>query len=316
MSKEFKSLKVKEIRKMLVEKGFPEEEVNNIKGKASLVEMYKKTLETENEILNDKEVTSQDEIDMYTKAMGGEVVEETNDDQEIYQEEIHGSEDWVDYVMQQFTSSETDEKGNPKIAGLRRLAGTLLGDIIFSGPISLWPAVDSEKPGRAAAIVEVRIAWKGAYDDIRVFRGCAGAWWNKNIGNVDEEFAVFPEAVAETRAEARALKKALGLPMVSADETMQKDSKEMLNNYRESQEDKWSNDGISHAQVCAIQTMCKRLKIDYNKFINSGEKEYEDIKHVPKAIAVKMLQKLNQYQRSELEVSSNILEENDNETTS
>ena len=60
----------------------------------------------------------------------------------------YGSEDWNDYVMTKFNKSELFD-GNPTCAGLRRVAEELLGTIVVSRPAQVWPATDSNGPGRA-----------------------------------------------------------------------------------------------------------------------------------------------------------------------
>jgi hypothetical protein len=134
---------------------------------------------------------------------------------------------WHEYVMSQFKESELD-RGYPKVEGMRRIAELLLGEVVFSGAVdyrSTMP-IEGSDPGRSVVNYEIRIAWKNGVEPfvavdgfasytIRTFRGLASCYPGNVKGSV---FIVFPESIAETRAEARALRKALGLKVVAAEE--------------------------------------------------------------------------------------------------
>lgn len=132
---------------------------------------------------------------------------------------------WHDYVMSQFHESELD-RGYPKVEGMRRLAELLLGEIVFSGAVDYKSTMpEGAEPGRSVVNYEIQICWKQGVElyvdlskfeyPVKIFRGLASC----HPGNVKgSEFLVFPESIAETRAEARALRKALGLKVIAAEE--------------------------------------------------------------------------------------------------
>jgi len=89
-------------------------------------------------------------------------------------------------------------------------------------------------------------------------------------------FAVFPESIAETRAEGRALRRALRINVVCADELTKKDTAAIVQQQKVSKPTtgEWEEESpITDQQINTIQLMCNRLGIDVTKFINSGSKE-------------------------------------------
>ena len=109
------------------------------------------------------------------------------------------SEEWNEYVMAHFKRNELID-GNPICAGLRRVAELLLGDIIESGPEQVFPASDSNGPGRATVVFSVTFNLMNT-GSIRTFKEVADVWH----GNTDDLFCAHPVATASTRAEGRAL---------------------------------------------------------------------------------------------------------------
>ena len=269
---DYSKLKVDKLREMLLEMGCEEEQIKKLKGKKQLVQAHQSLI---------------DELG----------IEETED------EVVYGDENWSNAVMEQFLPDELDQHGNPKIHGLRRVTQIVIGPIISSGVKQLFPATE-DGPGRASAVVEIIIAWQHNREDLRSFTSCAGSWH----GNTDDEFAAYPEAMAETRAEARALRKILGLTTVSADEITTKNTSEIVEQYVDkTTTGEYGQDGeISDAQKTIIRTLCGRLKIDIDKFINSGKESYNSIDEVSRLKAIDMIKMLNRYQTETVEIPEEI----------
>ncbi len=216
----------------------------------------------------------------------------------------YGSEQWSDFVMSKFHKGELFD-GNPVCAGLRRVAEELLGTIVVSRPSQVWPATDSDGPGRATVVFEVVIDWMDS-GQLRTYSDVADVWH----GNTDDLFCAHPVATACTRAEGRALRKALKVKCLAVEELAKKDVASIV---RQSVQERQSTDGdwqeedkISSAQVNFIDTKCKQLDIDVLKFINMGESKYGDISDINKKTASKMLGVLNEYQTGTKQVSSEI----------
>lgn len=229
----------------------------------------------------------------------------------------YGTKEWQNYVMSQFTPDELND-GAPTCNGLRRVAEELLGEIVFSAPTQVFPATDSNGPGRATVVFTVKIAWKlglPEYVDINSFEvpvrefGDVSDCWT---GNTEDKYAVHPSATASTRAEGRALRKALKLNVVTAEEKANdKDASEVVAKAEEKIHGRQVNwDGgnvISSSQVNFITNKCRQLGLDVEKFINIEfycynkdnklvSPKYTDISDVPRDVAVKMIEQLVKYQ--------------------
>jgi hypothetical protein len=210
------------------------------------------------------------------------------DESEVAVEEVvdntprMGSKEWNDYVIGLLAADEIVD-GAPTVDGLRRVAQELLGPIVSS------QSVDVVANDRQTIVnYKVEFLWTyndGRLDQIVTFGG---------VGDVTDENADFPYCkyrgpLAETRAEGRALKKALGLKRIlTADEVnpnLNTDPKNKANS----------------AQQAGIRNLCTVLEINIDKFINTFAKEAgEDtpllIEDISFDFAIKCIQRLNAYQ--------------------
>lgn len=134
----------------------------------------------------------------------------------------YGSPAWHSYIMGLFNPDELMD-GYPKVNGLARVAGLVLGDIISSKATQVFVT-----HGEARAVTvnyEVQIEWKlntpvgfgnmGHSPQIRVFGGLSCC--TEDLSNV---FGRHPSAVAESKAFGRALRKALSLNIIAAEEML------------------------------------------------------------------------------------------------
>ena len=119
---------------------------------------------------------------------------------------------WTDEVMLLFANDELID-GNPTVAGLRRVAEIVIGPIISSRPTQVFP-VNGDGPGRATVSYTVTFHDHSSPMGVLEFGDVADVW----IGNSDPLFVGFAVAAAATRAEGRALRKALKLKKVAAEE--------------------------------------------------------------------------------------------------
>lgn len=213
------------------------------------------------------------------------------------------SPEWHDYVMKHFQPDELID-GNPLTAGLRRVAELLLGDIISSKPIEVKP-VEGNGVGRATVVYEVQFQWKlDGSGGVRVYADVADTW----IGNTDDLFCVHAPATAATRAEGRALRKALKIRALAAEELTKKDvSKHLADNETLPE----GHEKIVKDQINFIITKCKKLNLDVMKFINSGEHEYASIEAVTKHKALKMIERLKEFTRDKDLIDDSIKGYND-----
>ncbi len=192
--------------------------------------------------------------------------------------------EWQAYVLGHLGPKDFDPKGNPFTASLRRLAMKLLGPIVAISP-RVIQAPDMNNGLMATVEVHVTFAWGGDRGDIRTFGDVTDVY----SGNSDPAFARFPSASAKTKAEGRALKTALGL------------EKEIYTS-EEMTEVPVSEAGLDGMIVLSqqrfIDTRCKTLDIDVNKFISMGDFRFKHISHVPQTTARKMFDRLHNYESS------------------
>ena len=207
------------------------------------------------------------------------------------------SPEWHDYAMSHFNNNELID-GNPICAGLRRVAELLLGEIIETGPSKVFPATDSDGPGRATVVYKVVFNWfnSGMY---KTFSETADVWH----GNTDDLFCAHPAATASTRAEGRALRKALKLRVLAAEELAKKDIVEIV---QQAVRTESGDQRISPQQVQFVDNKCSQLDINAMQFINMGQNTYKSINDVDKDCAKKMITMLNGYQNETTEISENI----------
>lgn len=158
---------------------------------------------------------------------------------------------WTDEVMSLFANDELIE-GNPTVAGLRRVAEMLLGTIVSSKPTFISP-VNGDGPGRAT--VGYTIAFHSPESPMGVveYGDVADVW----IGNSDPLFVGFAVSAAATRAEGRALRKAIKLKKVAAEELTKVDVVKAISVPVEG--------NITTDQINFIDTKCRKLNINVTK---------------------------------------------------
>jgi hypothetical protein len=193
------------------------------------------------------------------------------------------SAEWTDYCIGLLRNQHVDKDRNPNQHGLRYLVETLLGPIVRSVSTTIQGA--SETNGYVStADHEITIRWNNNPEDLRTFGSSADC----SPENCDATYSRFPAAMSSTRAMVRAMRQALRLTGIAAEEI----SEEPLNNSRFEKE-------ISSEQISALGVLCKRLNVNVVNYLNSGEFAYKSIKHVTQSTATNMIKKLNKWQQDE-----------------
>jgi hypothetical protein len=269
-------LTVGELRSALLDMGESEETVASLK-KAQLVELYDKKSQGDETF----SIAFEEDDDEPSTLTIGEALPE------------YGSKAWQSYIMGLLEPNEQID-GYPRCFGLRRIAQKLLGPIISSrvNVLSVIPTADS----RAVTIsYEVTFDWQlntpmvvGAMvpPDYRVFGGVADC-----IENPDSVFGRHPAASAETKAESRALKKALCLNVLSAEEK--------TSGYDESIKEESPRKVLdeNHPLVTCLRAKSEMLKVNLDDLIKeqglSGPLESLSVQN-----ARDLFIKLNSYQQS------------------
>ena len=171
------------------------------------------------------------------------------------------SPDWNDYVLSLFDESELYD-GRPLCAGLRRVAELVMGRIVSSRPTQVFAPQSGDEIGRATVI------WEIVFEDGSLFSDVADCW----EGNTDDAFCVFNTATAATRAEGRALRKALRLKTVAAEEMTKKNTASIARSISqtkamEATDGEYNNaERMTDKQGNFIDLKSKQLNIDVEAF--------------------------------------------------
>ena len=210
---------------------------------------------------------------------------------------------WHDFVMTQFVPEELDPKGNPKVDGLRRVAEGLLGQIVESRP------VQSSSDSSLAAVNWILIiewACDNPYIDIGsaepLPRKIFGAFADCSSANCKAPYNKFLASMADTRSEAKALRRALRLRCIASEEAELGET----NTFEEKTSDGNYNGEapINPQQNMMIKVISERLGIDAEKL--SLKNFNKEVKLLTKENAANLITLLNKYQTSVKEQSETI----------
>ena len=292
---DYKKMTVKEIKQDLESRGVDLSKTNSLK-KEELVRLHMSVLQDELEQVLET-------IDMENDFVAEDEPFEAGSAHEDPDKPSITSPEWHDYVMQFFQPNELVE-GNPITAGLRRVAELLLGDIMESGPINVVAPSNDDGPGRATVTYRVTFNWMNS-GQMRTYADTADVWH----GNTDDLFCAHHVATASTRAEGRALRKALKIRALAAEELSKKDIVSIVKQTTapKTTDGDWNpEDRISSQQIGFIDNKCKQLDISVSGFINSGKNSYSRIDSITKNTASEMIKQLNKYQNGDTSVPEEI----------
>lgn len=195
---------------------------------------------------------------------------------------------WHDYVMGLFSEDELFE-GRPNCAGLRRVAEMVIGQIICSRPTQVFPPSDDKTVGRSTVV------WEVTFSNGQVFSDVADCW----EGNTDDTFCAFATATAATRAEGRALRKALRIKTVAAEEMTTKNTASVVRQSKTSSSDGEYDESqrMTDPQANFIDVKAKQLNVSVPKMF----KEVFSLsthRKITKQQASAAIEQLNSYQNN------------------
>jgi|TARA_R100000988_G_C3972192_1_gene152061 hypothetical protein len=206
---------------------------------------------------------------------------------------------WNDHVMSMFTDKEM-YNGNPLVNGLRRVAEVVLGPIVYSGPTQVFPPQRDDHHGRATVVFTVE------FQNGMRFSEVADCW----EGNTDDMFCAYAIATASTRAEGRALRKALRIKAVAAEEMTKKDTAKIV---RELSAKKESSDGgyddssrMSDAQSNFIDVKCRQLNVNGTTLLTSVF-NVSSSRKISKKVASDIIDRLNTYQQDKSSIPEEVI---------
>lgn len=206
---------------------------------------------------------------------------------------------WTDYVLS-LLSDDEKIKGNPTTDGLRRIFEIALNcRMVFStSKVVQCPSPDNEK--RATVVHSIGYVFNTSGDEAKSLNavhidGSADVYW----GNCDKVYRNHPVAVAETRAEGRALRRALKLRKVVAAEEMVEEMEDHPDNNTVSK--------ISNNQINFIDVMSKRLNINVMQLLQNNNIKYDNIYDMQHEEAVSIIRVLSKYQQDMSSIPSELL---------
>jgi hypothetical protein len=210
---------------------------------------------------------------------------------------IHDIE-WTDYVLS-LLSDDEKINGNPTTDGLRRIFEAVLDCKLVSCTTNVCqsPSPDNEK--RATVVHSLSYVLKpneSQTNDLNIVTvdGAADVYW----GNCDKVYRNHPVAVAETRAEGRALRRALRLRKVVAAEEIAKEI--------EDHPDHDTVTKISNQQINFIDVLAQRLNINVTKLLEENNLKIDNIYSLTHESAVNIIRMLSKYQQNMDTISDNI----------
>lgn len=213
--------------------------------------------------------------------------------------------EWNEYVLRHFSDNEMFD-GMPLTHGLRRVVELLMGKIIFSGVDQVFPPSESDAIGRSTVV------WKIVLEDGSTFSDVADSW----EGNTDDTFCAYNTATAATRAEGRALRKALRIRVVAAEEVTKKDTakivRDMVKKQNTESNGEYDSAGrMTDPQANFINGKSKQLNVDASKIL----KEIISVKSVSKTTkkqASDAIELMNKYQQDMKSIPETIIGYNEN----
>lgn len=198
---------------------------------------------------------------------------------------------WTDYVLDFL---EDDEKimGNPTTDGLRRIFEPVMKCELIdsSSTVVQTPQPTNEK--RATVVVTLRYE---SENKLKSVCGSADVYW----GNCDKVYRNHPVAVAETRAEGRALRRALRLRKVLAAEEVVEDVEDIDGN---------TVTNITNNQINFIDVLAKRLDVNVFNLANHLSIDVDDnnVHKMKHEDAVNLIKQLSEYQLDVENIPENV----------
>lgn len=207
--------------------------------------------------------------------------------------------EWTDHILSMLSEDEKIS-GNPTTDGLRRIFELALNCRVLSSSTSVVQSPDPNNEKRAT-VVHTLVYRLNPYssdpDGINTLSvdGAADVYW----GNCDKVYRNHPVAVAETRAEGRALRRALRLRKVVAAEELAKEIEDHPDNN--------SVTKITSNQINFIDVVAQRLNINVISLLRSNNIESNDIYKILHEDAVSIIRILSKYQQNTTDIPTELI---------
>lgn len=216
---------------------------------------------------------------------------------------IHSIE-WTDYVLS-LLSDDEKISGNPTTDGLRRIFEIALNCRVVSSTSQVVQSPEPNNEKRATVVHSITFILKETNTDTEILNtvttdGAADVYY----GNCDKIYRNHPVAVAETRAEGRALRRALRLRKVVAAEEIAKEI--------EDHPDSHNTTKISSNQLNFIDVLSQRLNINTTNMLEKLGYNTKNVYNIEHSDAVKIIKTLSSYQQDLSSITDDIVGYNAN----
>ena len=197
--------------------------------------------------------------------------------------------EWTEHVLNLLAEDEKI-KGNPTTDGLRRIFEIALNCTLIESTSSVVqsPCPQNEKRATVVHSLTYFLNDNTTPEEIkyRSVSGAADVYW----GNCDKVYRNHPVAVAETRAEGRALRRALKLRKVISAEEMVEEV--------EDHPDHNTVQKITHNQINFMDVVAQRLNVDVLKLFKLHNLQNNNIYDTLHEDAVNLIRVLSKYQQN------------------
>lgn len=199
--------------------------------------------------------------------------------------------EWTDYVLSLLTEDEKI-KGNPTTDGLRRVFETATKSRIINCSTRILQCPEPDNGQRATVIVNIQ--YVNEKEQVFSVDGASDAFW----GNTDKLFRNHPVAVAETKAEGRALRRALKLRKVITADEIAEDVEDITGE---------NADRIESSQINFIDNLSVKTNVNTTSLLDFMELDSNNIKKISHKDAVSVVRKLSEFQRDLSNIPENLL---------
>lgn len=205
--------------------------------------------------------------------------------------------EWNDYVLDLLNDDEKIE-GNPTTDGLRRIFEIALDCTLVGSNSEVVQSPDPNNGQRATVVHSLTFILNdpdlSPEFKTRSVNGSADVYW----GNCDKIYRNHPVAVAETRAEGRALRRGLRLRKVVAAEEIAKDVEDI---------DGDSVGKITSNQINFIDVLAKRLNINVKNLVTNLNIDTANVLDLAHDEAVLIIRKLSSLQQNIEDIPETIM---------
>lgn len=201
--------------------------------------------------------------------------------------------EWTDHVLG-LLSDDEKISDNPTTDGLRRIFEIALNCTVIQSVSSVVQNPEPNNEKRATVVHTLSYSLNDKPELVKTISGAADVYW----GNCDKIYRNHPVAVAETRAEGRALRRALKLRKVVAAEEIAKEI--------EDNPDGDSVYKVSANQLNFMDVLAKRLDVNMAKILEDFGHVDKNVYNIEHSIAVDIIKKLSSYQQNMSSISDDI----------